>query len=89
MNVSRRIFLKGIALSGLASITLGRWDLSLANHKADIPPTRPILVLVSGKIEHSAFLQGIAATVRLGRTGLRISVPPLPRWARCGRAQRR
>lgn len=63
MNVSRRIFLKGIALSGLASITLGRWDLSPANYVAAIPPARPILVLVSGEIEHSAFVQGIAATM--------------------------
>jgi hypothetical protein len=78
MNISRRFFLKGIALSGLASITLGRWGLSLANNKTAIPPAGPILVLISDEIECSAFLQGITETLpgqhpRVQRTDLGMS----------------
>jgi hypothetical protein len=65
MNVSRRFILKGIALSVLAGITMGRRDLSPTNNaaSAQAQPTTPILVLVSGEAEQSAFLQGIAAAL--------------------------
>ncbi|MEF3075750.1 hypothetical protein V2P20_12010 [Methylobacter sp. Wu1] len=65
MNVSRRFILKGIALGGLAGMTLGRWGLSLANNaaSAQAQSTRPLLVLVSGEAEQSAFLRGIAAAL--------------------------
>jgi hypothetical protein len=77
MNVSRRFILKGIALSVLAGITMGRWDLSPTNNaaSAQAQPTPPILVLVSGEAEQSAFLRGIAAALpdkhlRVQRTDL-------------------
>jgi hypothetical protein len=62
MHVTRRSFIKSVALGGFAGVLMARPGRSLARAAAGVR-TRPVLALVSGVAERSAFLQGIAGTV--------------------------
>jgi hypothetical protein len=62
MHVTRRSFIKSVALGGFAGVLMARPGRTLARAAAGVR-TRPVLALVSGVAERSAFLQGIAETV--------------------------
>ncbi|MGA3064639.1 MAG: hypothetical protein ABSD90_15695 [Methylocystis sp.] len=88
MDVERRSVLNGIAVTGLAGAAWKSSVLSLANATTGgkAQPTRPVLVLISGAAEQSAFLQGIAAAaderiVEVQRTHLSVGfVQTLNQW---------
>ncbi|NBF12727.1 hypothetical protein [Pseudomonas sp. Fl4BN1] len=64
MNIERRSLLKGMALGGLASVTVTGSGLSLANSVLGSPSGKvlPTLALVSTAVADSAFVQGINAS---------------------------
>ncbi|WP_045835765.1 hypothetical protein [Hyphomicrobium sp. 99] len=90
MDVERRSVLNGIALTSLAGVTLNSPVLALANAMPgdQAQPTRPLLTLISGTVERSGFLQGIAAApqgkiVEVQRTDLSVGfVQAFNQWLR-------
>ncbi|MBM7456634.1 hypothetical protein HNR62_002531 [Oceanisphaera litoralis] len=61
MTIERRSVLKGVALGGLAGLTLGRAGLASAGPVASDPAGKPLLMLVSGAEAEAAFAAGVRA----------------------------
>ncbi len=61
MNIKRRSVLKGMALGGLAGLSLGRTGLSSAGTFAKTLTRKPLLVLVSSAEAEAPFAAGVQA----------------------------
>lgn len=61
MSIERRSVLKGMALGGLAGLTLGRAGLASAGPVAGSPAGKSLLMLVSGADAEAAFAAGVQA----------------------------
>ncbi|OYD22655.1 hypothetical protein [Oceanimonas baumannii] len=61
MSIERRSVLKGMALGGLAGLTLGRAGSASAAPVAGSPAGKPLLMLVSGAEAEAAFMAGVRA----------------------------
>ncbi len=66
MSIKRRSVLKGMALSGLAGLTLGRAGLASAGTSAATLTRKPLMVLVSGAEAEAAFAAGAQSNPAAG-----------------------
>ncbi|WP_417615411.1 hypothetical protein [Oceanisphaera sp.] len=68
MSIERRSVLKGMALGGLAGLTLGHTGLVSASQAAKAVTRKPLLVLVSGAEAEAVFAGGAQAHPAAGAT---------------------
>lgn len=68
MDIQRRLLLKGMVLGGISSLGFAKAGTGLTGDSIGFVKPMPILVLVNGRIGHSAFLEGVRAAA--GRTDL-------------------
>lgn len=59
LPVHRRQLLKGLALGGAASLTLGRALPVLADNSGGLPQTEPLLTLVNTTTAHTPFMHAV------------------------------
>ena len=75
MNIQRRLLLKGMALSGISGLVLGKSGMVLANASIGSAESMPILLLINEETKHSVFYQGVRAAAGQGALQMCITDP--------------